>query len=52
MSREQKRLAAIFLCIMGIMGTVMAMKGRQPAPGTESDPSSAAVMTEVQPSGK
>lgn len=30
MSREQKRMAAIFLCIMGIVGTLMAMKERQP----------------------
>lgn len=25
-SKEQKRMAAIFLCIMGIMGTLMALK--------------------------
>lgn len=28
MSKEQKRLAAIFLCIMGIVGTLMASKDR------------------------
>lgn len=28
MTREQKRLAAIFLCLMGILGTLMAMKDR------------------------
>ena len=25
-SKEQKRMAAIFLCIMGIVGTLMALK--------------------------
>lgn len=30
MSKEQKRLAAVALCIMGIMGTLMAMKDRSP----------------------
>lgn len=29
MSKGQKRLAAIFLCIMGIVGTLMALKDRQ-----------------------
>lgn len=29
MSKEQKRLAAIFLAIMGVVGTIMAMKDRQ-----------------------
>ena len=28
MSKEQKRLAAIILCIMGIVGSLMAMKDR------------------------
>lgn len=35
MSREQKRMAAVFLCLLGIMGTIAAMKERQPEPGTE-----------------
>ncbi|MBQ6834550.1 MAG: hypothetical protein IJO55_09065 [Lachnospiraceae bacterium] len=29
MSNGQKRLAAIFLAIMGVVGTIMAMKDRQ-----------------------
>ena len=29
MSKGQKRLAAIFLAIMGVVGTIMAMKDRQ-----------------------
>lgn len=29
MSKGQKRLAAVFLCIMGIVGTLMALKDRQ-----------------------
>ncbi len=28
MSKEQKRLAAIILCIMGIVGSLMAVKDR------------------------
>lgn len=28
MSKEQKRLAAIILCIMGIVGSLVAMKDR------------------------
>lgn len=36
MSREQKRMAALFLCLLGIMGTIAAMKERQPEPGMES----------------
>ena len=29
MNKAQKRLAAIFLAIMGVVGTIMAMKDRQ-----------------------
>ena len=29
MNKGQKRLAAIFLAIMGVVGTLMAMKDRQ-----------------------
>ena len=29
LSKEQKRLAAIFLALMGIIGTIVAMKDRQ-----------------------
>lgn len=29
MNKGQKRLAAIFLAIMGVVGTIMAMKDRQ-----------------------
>lgn len=29
MNKGQKRLAALFLCVMGIVGTLMALKDRQ-----------------------
>lgn len=43
MTREQKRLAAIFLCLMGILGTLMAMKDRRTG-APENNP----VQTETQ----
>lgn len=42
-TREQKRLAAIFLCLMGILGTIMAMRDR-----VTSGPEESNVQTETQ----
>lgn len=47
MSKEQKRLAAVFLCIIGIVGTLMAMKDRQAAAQAQTETASAAVATEA-----
>lgn len=43
MTREQKRLAAVFLCLAGILGTLMAMRDRG-----GGVPEAGAAQTEIQ----
>ncbi len=48
MSKEQKRLAAIILCIMGIIGSLMAMKDRSvQTAGISQGEKSAECLTEI-----